>query len=235
MKTLQDAADQAARDGEPLDMDLWGGQMTARGRLDDTTSRAFPLAPPYPFSQIDAIIHHLAVEVSRRYQPAGGKTYCNIYAHDFARLSGLLVPRTWWRDPKSVGEGARPIYRETVVELNANSLHDWMVRWGKAFGWTISRWREGRSGFSRQALTASLQDQVSAGQGHIIGCIAGRRSDRSRPGHIAMVLPLRYGLTLLDGEAYQSQAGAKNFMRAASAWHMSSKFDSLVFAHGKIK
>lgn len=42
------------------------------------------------------IIRWLDVENSKRYEPSDGKTYCNIYAYDFAYCLGLFIPRIWW-------------------------------------------------------------------------------------------------------------------------------------------
>ena len=38
----------------------------------------------------------LDVEHNARYRPADSKTYCNIYATDFAHACGYFLPRTWW-------------------------------------------------------------------------------------------------------------------------------------------
>ncbi|HEU5165884.1 MAG TPA: hypothetical protein VFU29_10115, partial [Chitinophagaceae bacterium] len=44
------------------------------------------------------IVNWLNVEKSthKRYQPGEGKTFCNIYAHDFCHLAGVYLPRVWW-------------------------------------------------------------------------------------------------------------------------------------------
>ncbi|MBC8064059.1 MAG: SH3 domain-containing protein, partial [Chlorobia bacterium] len=49
-------------------------------------------------AEIVKIIAWLDVENSKhkRYLPGGGKTYCNIYAHDYCYLAGVYLPRVWW-------------------------------------------------------------------------------------------------------------------------------------------
>jgi hypothetical protein len=52
-------------------------------------------APSVLRGEIMKIIDWLNVEkqTHKRYQPGEGKTFCNIYAHDFCHLAGVYLPR----------------------------------------------------------------------------------------------------------------------------------------------
>src|SRR5262249_8430070 len=49
-------------------------------------------------ASLASIIAWLAVDkpANKRYQPVGGTTFCNIYAHDYCFLAGVYLPRVWW-------------------------------------------------------------------------------------------------------------------------------------------
>ena len=160
------------------------------------------------------IIELLDVEHSARYQPAAGKTYCNIYATDFAHLWGAFLPRTWWtqdaiRQIQAVGE-MRPAYAQTVTELNANALYDWLWLYGTQYGWTS------------HASADELQRTVNAGG---IGVICAARTDPTRSGHITVCVPetaTHRASRKIEGgpviSPLQSQAGTTNRAYHVTAW-----------------
>ena len=188
-----------------------------RGR--DAASRAAELAH---------IVDYLGVAepAHLRYQPRGGATYCNIYATDYAYLAGAYLPRVWWTDTAlrrlSLGEPTDVLYGQTVRELNANALHDWLEEHGPAFGWV------------RELDLTLLQAAANAGE---VCIIVAKRSDLNRPGHITAVVPEQddaLARRSADGEVLrplESQAGTRNVARGVSAspWWAGSRFQSFAF------
>ncbi|WP_188559691.1 hypothetical protein [Hymenobacter glacieicola] len=168
--------------------------------------------------QLTRILEFLDVEHSVRYRPGKGLTYCNIYAHDYCHLAGAYLPRVWWR-PTALAQllAGTPVsaqYGTTVVELNANSLYNWLEECGSIFGW--------RRTFS----TTELQAGANAGQ---VALICGQRTELNQPGHICAVVPElpRYPAARHGTEVtipLQSQAGARNFRYGGYAWWKGRQF-----------
>ena len=173
-----------------------------------------------------AVVETLNVEDSGRYEPADGKTYCNIYAYDVVTALGAYIPRTWWYDSAitriqagaevvsveeydrrvAAGEPVagviRPVYDETVQELNANSLVDWMETWGASFGW--------------EQTTDMSEAQRAANEGHVAVLLAAN-ANSGRSGHITVILAEDDANQAARDDAgevrapLQSQAGSSNF------------------------
>jgi hypothetical protein len=174
-------------------------------------------------AELGAIIDWLAVDKAshQRYQPRGGATFCNIYAHDYCHLAGVYLPRVWWT-PGAIERLARgeqvPVrYGETVDEMRANGLFRWLRDFGARFGW-------------RQAGTLSLlQQEVNQGA---IGLLVARRKHEGKPGHIVMVVPetetmrARRDRTGAVVAPLQSEAGAKNhrYRTPTTAWWNGAQF-----------
>ncbi|MCL6286214.1 hypothetical protein M3P21_22235, partial [Ruegeria sp. 2012CJ41-6] len=160
-------------------------------------------------------------KTSIRYLPAAGKTYCNIYAHDFAYLCGTYIPRVWWDKDAlqdiSNGKSIREEYGKTVSELNANSLHDWLENYGSEFNW------------KREKQIMNLQGRADDGS---VCIIVARRKNRKRSGHISAVVPRSKGYTSKKWPV-ESQAGSINYQYhiKRSAWWEKEKFDSFSFWH----
>ena len=190
-----------------------------QGRGRDTSSRAAALG---------LIVDYLdVVDPSHlRYQPRDGMTFCNIYATDYACLAGAYLPRVWWTDTAlrrlALGVTVEGVYGQTVRELNANALHDWLEEHGVAFGWV------------RELDLNLLQTAANAGE---VCVIVAKRRDLNRSGHISVVVPEQGGAGArrsADGEVLrplESQAGTRNFARevSASAWWAGSRFQSFAF------
>ncbi|HWK03296.1 MAG TPA: hypothetical protein VNS58_06675 [Puia sp.] len=150
-----------------------------------------------------------------RYQPGGGKTFCNIYVYDLAYLMGrdidqYYIPRVWWTDAAVTkirnGIPQIPSIGVTLREMTANDLHDWFDSFGGNFGWV------------RQNDLDHLQESVnSTGD---IGVLVGKKAVGH--GHITIVVPeqtpepagIFSAVRNSAGKVInplQSQAGATNF------------------------
>lgn len=201
--------------------------------------RAFPLGEPDRpkrdaddaegrVRQILGIVDYLdsASPLHERYRPRGSTTYCNIYAYDFCYLGGVYLPRVWWTDSAIVrmsrGETVPTRYGETVRELNANALHDWLEDHGPAFGWR------------REVDLTTLQAAANAGE---VCLIIGKRKDLNRSGHVSMVVPEHgdfIARRVASGDVIrpvESQAGTNNFKCAVNnaAWWLNARFQSCAF------
>lgn len=165
-------------------------------------------------TDIYTIVNFLDVVNSARYQPTSKSTYCNIYAYDFCYLAQTYLPRVWWTSKtlmefaKTPGFKPAPSYGKNVVELNANSLYNWLDEWGDDFGWI------------RTYDLTDLQGKVNEGRG---GIICAKRRDLSRSGHITCVVPEANGFSARrDGAKVtaplQSQAGVKNKKFFSDDW-----------------
>ncbi len=176
---------------------------------------------------IATLLAILNVERSERYLPTAKHTFCNIYAYDFCHFCDTYIPRVWWRE-KAIkkllaGEEVEVLYGETVYELNANALHDWLLEWGDDFGWV------------RMTVPEEIQNAVNQEGG--VGIICAKRTNLRRSGHITVIVP-ETATHQADRQAgvvlhpLQSQAGARNrqfFSREVGAWWRSGKFSSYVF------
>jgi hypothetical protein len=160
-----------------------------------------------------------------RYLPAGGATFCNIYAHDFCKRMGAFAPRVWWTAGAISrllrGERVPVEYGTTVSELNANALHDWFPEFGPGFGW------------SRVFSPDALQSAVNEGG---VGIIVAKRRQTNRSGHIVGVVPETPELRAArsGGEVVrpvQSQAGVVNFTAKVppNRWWLDDRFQSFGF------
>ncbi len=166
-------------------------------------------------SAIRQLIDWLKVESSVRYLPAGGSTFCNIYAYDYCYMTGAYLPRVWWTAQAllklQAGQSVAIKYGDTVEELNANALTRWFKQWGTHFGW--------RRVFS---LT-ELQD--AANQGKV--CITVARANEGAHhghGHIVAVVPENTTFKAQRNQSgeviktVQSQAGNHNRDYVVQRW-----------------
>lgn len=179
-----------------------------------TTRRAFPLnEPDMPkgdgtVSGIRKIIDFLDVAKSARYVRTAATTFCNIYAYDYAYLSGAFLPRVWWStDALQSLRFDSIVYGQTVFEMNANSLYDWFYKYGAEFGWKD---------------VDMTQAQIAANKGKCVIMVAANR-DRKRPGHIVAVVPETDEVKCVGANGIiiypvMSQAGAMNKKYFCSKW-----------------
>ena len=202
-----------------------------------TTGRAFPLGeagrpqrssgtPAQRTAEQIAIVRYLDVETSPRYQPGAGSTYCNIYACDYCYLNKVYLPRVWWTSRAiaslSAGVPVAARYADTVNELNANALYDWLRDFGTSFGWT------------RVSTVDELQQAADQGG---VGIICAQRVDLNRSGHIVAVVPESTPPLLAQRAGgvvslpLQSQAGARNFCFSCGTgkWWAGSQFRAFGF------
>jgi len=170
--------------------------------------------------QLNEIINWINVETALRHLPQARKTYCNIYACDYVYLAGAYLPRVWWV-PRALFDvlAGRPQpvkYGDTVRELRANELFNWLQDFGQQLGW-------------RREVDLSLaQDAANAGA---IVIMCAQRVAREQPGHINLIVPEGNGSNALRNAQgvlttpLQSQAGSNNFKRRAYAnWWKQAKF-----------
>jgi Bacterial SH3 domain len=171
------------------------------------------------------IIAYLAVDdpAHLRYQSKGHTTFCNIYGHDYCYLAGVYLPRVWWTSSAIVelaaGGTVAPSYDQTVRELTANQLLDWLLEYGSSFGW------------ARVLDLDELQGAANAGE---VCVICGQRVHLEQPGHVVAVVPetpahsaLRVGAQVTT--PLQSQAGAVNFQYGGKRWWLDPKFRNFGF------
>jgi hypothetical protein len=168
--------------------------------------------------ELTLIIRWLDVEVKARYAPTSQFTYCNIYAYDYCYLAGVYLPRVWWLaaalDKLKRGRPVSPIYAETVGELNANSLFNWLKEYGPTFGW------------NRTFDLTTAQNAANDGQ---VVIICGQNRIPNRSGHICPVVPetatakaVRNGATVT--KPLQSQAGRVNRQYQTQQWWTNGTF-----------
>lgn len=162
-----------------------------------------------------------------RYWPQRGATYCNIYAHDYCDLAGAYLPRVWWTERALLhwqrGEQVPARYDDTVRELNANALHDWLADHGPGFGW------------HRETNLTTLQAAANGGDACLI---IARRRDLNRSGHVSLVIP-EHGDTLARRDhsgcvtrPVESQAGTHNHcvvVHQGAAWWLGDRYQSFAF------
>ena len=178
--------------------------------------------------ELAAIVDWLAVDdpAMLRYQPREGRTFCNIYAHDFCHLAGVYLPRVWWTQDAllqlQAGQTVAPLIGNTIVEVRANDLFRWLNAFGLAFGWR------------RTGTLSKLQTEVNQGA---IGLIVARRKEDGRSGHIVVVVPETVDESARrdsSGEVIaplQSQAGARNFRYGTGKldWWLGAEFAEAAF------
>lgn len=176
-------------------------------------------------ADLAAIINYLDVERGARYQPTPTSTYCNIYAYDYCYLAGAYLPRVWWTGSAlarlALGQSVEVRYGDTVHELNANSLFNWLADFGSQFGWR------------RVFQPDDIQAHSNAGG---VAVICAQRKELNRSGHIAAVVPettsqqaARSGANVV--RPVQSQAGARNFRytNGPRAWWQGAEFREFGF------
>jgi hypothetical protein len=161
----------------------------------------------------------------KRWQPGGGATFCNIYVYDTCRLAGGYLPRVWWTPTAlqmlNAGQPVAVKYGETVTELAANYIFEWLKQHGPEFGW------------KRLFSPDDLQTDVNAGR---LGIICAQRTNMNSPGHIQMVAPehgnrkaKRVGAKVT--QPLQSNAGSTNFTygHLGSNWWQGTSFKDFGF------
>lgn len=161
-----------------------------------------------------------------RYKPKSRTTFCNIYAYDYCYLAGVYLPRVWWTGSALLrlldGEDLAEAYGQTVNELNANSLYDWLVDFGQSFGW------------ERVFDLDVLQAGVNNGD---VGIIVAQHRDSNRSGHIVAVAPEHNGVRAARDKddnvlrPVESQAGRNNyrFVTKSRTWWSAARFRRFAF------
>lgn len=149
-----------------------------------------------------------------RYKPVpnGGSTYCNIYAYDYCYLAGVYLPRVWWDSEALIdleaGRDVQPAYGQTVDELSANSLFNWLRQYGSRFGWRrVVSIREMQDAANNgQVVVVSAHHRLTNSSGHITAVVPETGANRAVRQNGAVVQPL------------QSQAGRVNRKYQTNLW-----------------
>jgi hypothetical protein len=191
-------------------------------------SRSNSAEPMVLRHEILSIIEWLNVDRSthKRYQPGEGKTFCNIYAHDFCNLAGVYLPRVWWTqraiEKLARNEMVEPLLGSNTEEIRANSIFGWLRDFGERFGWR------------QTGELTKLQNAANLGA---VGLIIAKRVEDGRSGHVTMIVPELDDMKAkrdTSGEVVaplQSQAGAVNFKFSTSktgCW-LDAKFSDHAF------
>ena len=179
--------------------------------------------PANRIKQLTGIIKHLKVKTSARYAATSTSTYCNIYAYDYCYLGSVYLPRVWWNQQAilklKAGASVSPIYGQTVDEINANSLYNWLRDWGNDYGW------------DRVTEVTEMQKAANNGQ---VAIICAKNKTPNKSGHICAVVPE----TSNDKATYngttvviplQSQAGRSNYDYFARTWWTMNIFSNFGF------
>jgi hypothetical protein len=211
------------------------GSITKRTKLADAHSLNESGQPGRQGTTVDErraelaeIIAWLAVDKPAhvRYQPGNGKTFCNVYVHDYCHLAGVYIPRVWWSQAAiaalAQGHPVAPRLGSTIDEQRANDIFRWLRDFGPSFGW-------------RGATSLDeLQLEVNLGA---IGVIIARRRIEGRSGHMVVVVPETTEQSAKRNAAghvtkpLQSQAGAVNFRYGTSSldWWLDDRFAESAF------
>lgn len=191
-------------------------------------SRSSTAEPSVLRKEVIKIIEWLNVEkpAHKRYQPCEGKTFCNIYAHDFCHLAGIYLPRVWWTqraiEQLARNEVVEPLLNATIEEIRSNGIFSWLRDFGERFGWR------------QTGNLTKLQNAANLGG---IGLIIAKRVEGGRSGHITLLVPeMGNSKAKRNGNGdviapLQSQAGAVNFNRDTGKrnWWLDAKFKDHAF------
>ncbi|WP_128543081.1 SH3 domain-containing protein [Larkinella soli] len=174
-------------------------------------------------AQLTAIVNWLGVEKNNRYAPTPSQTFCNIYAYDYCFLAGAYLPRVWWSatslDKLGRNIEVAPIFAQTVNELNANSLFNWLKEFGPTFGWT---------------RTFDFTQMQNAANDGLVVVVCAQNKVPNRSGHITAIVPetdvkkaKRTGTAV--AEPLQSQAGRNNQAYFTRNWWTAPTFRDFGF------
>lgn len=147
--------------------------LKAKAKINEISSRAFPLLDAPLLKDSAKIIDFLKVEKSERYKPNSTQTFCNIYAYDYAMLFGAYLPRVWWKEEAIKANKFDVIYGKTVVELNVNALYEWFQTYSKNYGW--------------REITSKSEAQKLANNGKCVVMLAANKL-ASKSGHIVAIV-----------------------------------------------
>lgn len=199
--------------------------LKAKAKLNEISSRAFPLADAPILKDSAKIIDFLKVEKSARYQPNSTQTFCNIYAYDYAMLFGAYLPRVWWKEEAIKANKFDVIYGKTVIELNVNALYEWFQTYSKNYGW--------------REVTSKSEAQKLANNGKCVVILAANKL-ASKSGHIVAVVKetekhkALYANGLCDkicAIPLQSNAGRVNKEYFCSEWWKTNHKPIKIYVH----
>jgi hypothetical protein len=212
-----------------------------------------------------AIVETLNVSASARYESKDGKTFCNVYAYDLVTAMGGYLPRVWWMPPawRKIEGGAEivtpeelkrmrqhrekvsnviaPIYHETVYELNANQLSDWMYATGPSFGWrkagSMTAAQDAANGGQIVVMVVAQKDRTDGTSGHVSVVLAESKEHQAHRNGTDVVFPLqsmagggmanvKYTRSPTPGEKTPGQWWNRADREPGSAWIFEGKMES---------
>lgn len=109
----------------------------------------------------EKVIKQFQVATNPRYTKTAKDTFCNIFARDVMLAMGAMLPQFF-------GKGADG----KAIELNANAMHEWLVKYGQAFGW-------------RRVSAEQAQANANAGR----PTLASWPNPSGKSGHVAVIRP----------------------------------------------
>ncbi len=164
-----------------------------------------------------AVIEVLDVENNDKYKPGKGKTFCNVYAYDVVTALGGYLPRVWWNAAALAkiqnGEPVTAVYGDTVHEMTANMINDWIREYGDDFGWRA------------ESNMETAQSEANSGK---IAIILASNVVATKSGHVAVILAETDQLSANGDKPLISQAGATNVEAGAASskwWENSNHKD----------
>jgi hypothetical protein len=158
--------------------------------------QGFPLSekPDFEVKTRDdtySLLDWLDVENSPRYQPTKKATHCDAYAGDYCQIRNIYLPSGifWNKTVLWNAEQAEKMHEKyewpkiilgysskggTVEEYSANSVFDWLRKYGNYFGW--------------EAIDKLSYLQKMANENYIC-IISGKNKIPGKSGHIVIVIP----------------------------------------------
>ena len=157
--------------------------LTAKERyLTPTPRRTSEASQRSPHAYND-VIDQAQVTLNPRYLPAGGETYCNIFAKDVMAWMQAALP--YWVDTN--GNPTKP-FTTGAREQSANRMSDWLAVHGRRYGW--------------EQVDLPEEAQSRANLGHPTLAIA----PATKHGHVVVVRPGSW----VSGGPWCAQAGKVN-------------------------
>lgn len=122
---------------------------------------------------LNAVVDQFAVETEKRYQPGLFSTYCNIFVWDVTTAMNAEIPH--WINRKTnmpYQYNQRSSYSENArqaIEMNVNTLYDWMPINAAAIGYREVGEQEARAAANRGLPAVAIWKNPQEGSsGHIV-------------------------------------------------------------------
>jgi hypothetical protein len=129
------------------------------------------------------------------------QTYCNVYGADMVNAMGGYIPRVWYATDSLDSPTKKPPDQLTgQMELSANQIGAWLVKWGSDFGWRPTADAEAAQAAANAGRVVIIQaSKIDGSSGHVNVVLAEGAGHHHTTGATGGFQPL------------QSQAGVHNF------------------------